>query len=137
MDMEATKRSSLIIGRVIAKAWNDAHYREALRGRPVETLAAAGIRPPEGVELVVLEDTPDLVHVVVPAPWTARLGHEGVSQVMSDPKGALKRAGLPVVDRARYVVAQDTVRRRHLVIPVAPSPAELSIEVIDFFGGGQ
>jgi hypothetical protein len=135
MDKDATKRSSLIIGRVIAKAWNDAHYREALRVRPIETLAAAGIRPPEGVVLVVLEDTPDLVHVVIPAPWTARLGSGGESQVRSDPKGALKRAGLPVVDNARYVVAQDTARQRHLVIPVAPSRSELSIEVLDIFGG--
>ncbi|MEI6451681.1 MAG: NHLP leader peptide family RiPP precursor, partial [Actinomycetes bacterium] len=53
---------------LLARARTDDELRGRLRADPRGTLAGeAGIEVPEGVSVVVVEDTPEAVHLVLPA----------------------------------------------------------------------
>ncbi len=53
---------------LLARARTDDELRGRLRADPKGTLAGeAGIEVPEGVSVVVVEDTPEAVHLVLPA----------------------------------------------------------------------
>jgi len=53
---------------LLARARTDDELRGRLRADPKGTLAGeAGIDVPEGVSVVVVEDTPEAVHLVLPA----------------------------------------------------------------------
>jgi hypothetical protein len=54
--------------QLLARARTDDELRGRLRADPKGTLAGeAGIEVPEGVAVVVVEDTPEAVHLVLPA----------------------------------------------------------------------
>jgi Nitrile hydratase, alpha chain len=53
--------------KVIAKAWGDDAFRAQLLADPNAALAAEGITAPEGKTFAIVEDTDDVVHVVLPA----------------------------------------------------------------------
>lgn len=53
--------------KVIAKAWGDEAFRAQLLADPTAALAAEGVTAPEGTTFAVVEDTADVVHVVLPA----------------------------------------------------------------------
>lgn len=52
--------------QIVAKAWGNEVYRQRLLRDPKGTLASEGVSLPDDVEVKVLEDTPKLVHFVVP-----------------------------------------------------------------------
>lgn len=54
------------IGDIIDHAWRDAEFRALCRTNPRQALAAHGIDLPADVSLVVVENTPDRVHLVIP-----------------------------------------------------------------------
>jgi hypothetical protein len=54
--------------RIIGQAMSDANFRKKLLTDPVGTLRGAGVEVPDGVSVRVVEDTPTLVHVVLPPP---------------------------------------------------------------------
>ncbi|HAE47093.1 MAG: NHLP leader peptide family natural product precursor [Tistrella sp.] len=54
------------IGDIIDHAWRDAEFRALCRTDPRQALAAHGIDLPADVSLVVVENTPDRVHLVIP-----------------------------------------------------------------------
>lgn len=54
--------------QVIAHSWGDPDYRAKLLADPAGTLADdAGFRVPEGKRIVIVEDTDDVIHLVLPA----------------------------------------------------------------------
>lgn len=53
--------------KVIAKAWGDDAFRAQLLADPTAALAAEGITAPAGKSFAIVEDTDDVVHVVLPA----------------------------------------------------------------------
>ncbi len=56
-----------------AEAWSDAEFKKQLIENPGAVLAGLGIEPPagmEGVNLKVVENTADTVHLVLPVPPT-------------------------------------------------------------------
>ena len=53
--------------KVIAKAWGDDAFRAQLLADPTAALAREGINAPEGKTFAIVEDTDDVVHVVLPA----------------------------------------------------------------------
>jgi len=53
--------------KVIAKAWGDEAFRAQLLADPTAALAAEGVDAPAGKTFAVVEDTDDVVHVVLPA----------------------------------------------------------------------
>ena len=57
-------------GKVAAKAWSDADFKQRLLTDPRAALAELGVKPPQGTEnvtLKVVENTADIVFLVLPA----------------------------------------------------------------------
>ena len=54
------------IQQIIAKAWSDDVYKQKLLNETAATLLGEGIELPVGVELKVLENTPQVTYVVLP-----------------------------------------------------------------------
>jgi len=54
------------LDRLLAKASTDSAFRTQLLQDPPAALAAAGLKTPPGVALKVIEDSPTLVHLVLP-----------------------------------------------------------------------
>lgn len=58
---------SQTLQRIVSKCWSDASYKTRLLADPAGVFKAEGLPMPEGVELRVLEDTDQTVHLVIPA----------------------------------------------------------------------
>ncbi|GAB3805384.1 hypothetical protein GCM10028798_27140 [Humibacter antri] len=57
-----------VFAQVIAHSWGDPDYRAKLLADPTGTLADdAGFQVPEGKRVVIVEDTDDVIHLVLPA----------------------------------------------------------------------
>ncbi|MBU0942918.1 MAG: NHLP leader peptide family RiPP precursor [Proteobacteria bacterium] len=52
--------------QIIAKAWSDDVYKEKLLSEPAATLRGEGIELPAGVELKIVENTPQVTYMVLP-----------------------------------------------------------------------
>lgn len=55
------------LAKVLAKAWSDDDFHARLLADGAGTLAAEGVEIPEGARVVVLENTDEVVHLVIPA----------------------------------------------------------------------
>lgn len=55
------------IQHVLIRCWTDPDFKRALVDSPAALLASEGIVVPAGVNVVVVEDEPDRVHLVIPA----------------------------------------------------------------------
>ncbi len=53
--------------KAIARAWADEAYKAKLLADPHSALAEAGVEIPEGVTVKIVENTADIVHLVLPA----------------------------------------------------------------------
>jgi len=62
--------------RIIAKAWADDDFKARLLADPAAVAAAEGIAVPAGVKIVVHENKPGELHVVLPAKPDAALSDE-------------------------------------------------------------
>lgn len=66
--------------RIIAKAWQDAEFRQALESDPKGTLSRElevfqpGAKLPENLKVTVLEETPEQLYLVIPNNPTAASG---------------------------------------------------------------
>ncbi len=61
-----SKKNELIKAKAIAKAWADPEFRARLKADPKTVLTEMGMEGLEGKNVVVVEDTPEKRHVVVP-----------------------------------------------------------------------
>ena len=52
---------------IVARAWRDPVFKEALLADPRAALRAAGVALPDGIEIVAHEDTAERLHIVLPA----------------------------------------------------------------------
>ena len=52
--------------QIVAKAWSNAVYKQRLLRDPKGTLRSEGVELGDDVEVQVLEDTPQVVHFVLP-----------------------------------------------------------------------
>jgi hypothetical protein len=53
--------------QIIAKCWTDRGFEQQLLADPAGALAAEGISVPDGVTVKVVQDTEQVVHLVIPA----------------------------------------------------------------------
>lgn len=68
--------------RIIAKAWADDSFKARLLADPAAVAAAEGIPVPPGLKIVIHENKPGELHVVLPAKPTSELSDaelEGVA----------------------------------------------------------
>ena len=53
--------------RIIAKCWEDEAFKKRLMADPAGTLKSEGLKFPEGVTISVLENSPEIWTLVIPA----------------------------------------------------------------------
>jgi hypothetical protein len=138
-------------------AVKDPEFRERLKANPRKTIEQAyGIKVPQSVQLLVIEDSADRVHLVIPAAPGERGKEVGLialileemreapkfkARVIDDPKGTFeKRTGLKLPDRPNVVVLEDTRELVHLHLPPASHEDAFSVDPVvissGVWGGG-
>ncbi|MEM7069365.1 MAG: NHLP leader peptide family RiPP precursor [Pseudomonadota bacterium] len=54
--------------KLMKRAWEDEDFASKLKSKPTEAMAEElGIEVPDDIEIEVLEDTPQKIHLVIPA----------------------------------------------------------------------
>lgn len=54
------------LGRIVAKAWQNDDFKRALIADPLAVLEREGVTVPAGIDIRVLEDSEQIVHLVLP-----------------------------------------------------------------------
>lgn len=122
--------------RVVARAWLDEAFKRQLLRDAKSALRSIGIEPGPSPELVVLEDTPKVHHVVVctlcscyprallgiPPDWYKSRAYR--SRVVKEPRAVLREFGTVLVDNVQVRVADSTADVRYIVLPTRPAGTE-------------
>src|SRR3974377_418385 len=122
--------------RVVARAWVDPAYKQRLLTNATAAITELGYSGPEGEQMMVLENTPQVHNLVVCTlcscyPWPV-LGLPPVwyksaayrSRAVIDPRGLLREFGLPLPDEVELRVWDSTADLRYLVLPERPPETE-------------
>jgi nitrile hydratase len=118
--------------RVVARAWTDPAFKQRLLSDATATLADLGFLGRQGEDMVVLENTETVHHMVVCTlcscyPWPV-LGLPPVwyksapyrSRAVIDPRGVLRDFGVQLPDDVEVRVWDSTAELRYLVLPRRP-----------------
>jgi len=122
--------------RMVAKAWTDPAFRASMLEDGSKAAESLGI-PMRGMPpLGVLEDTPDLHHLVVctlcscypravlgyPPFWYKSAAYR--ARAVRDPRGLLAEWGTALPDSVRLRVVDSTADYRWMVLPLRPAGTE-------------
>ncbi len=133
---EMDSRTPALGARVIAKAWVDPAFKARLLSNARAAIAELGIDIGSVAEIVAVENTEKVHHVVVctlcscyprgllgyPPGWYKSLNYR--SQMVTDPRGVLKEFGLELDPSVEVRVLDSTADIRYLVIPARPPGTE-------------
>ena len=122
--------------KVVAKAWSDPAFKAQLLSDPKTAIEALGYDVGPAPNLVVLENTDGLHHVVVctlcscyprvllgpPPDWYKSKEYRG--RVVIDPRGVLTEFGTQLDDAVEIKVVDSTADMRYLVLPPRPADTE-------------
>ena len=121
---------------VVAKAWTDPGFKQALIKDATEAVASLGYCGRQGEHLEVVENTNDTHNLVVCTlcscyPWTV-LGLPPAwyksapyrSRAVSDPRGVLEEFGTKLDEQSTIRVWDSTSEMRYLVLPQRPQGTE-------------
>jgi len=120
----------MALGKTIASAWIDPEFKSRLFANPRSILMEAGLMPPPQLQLLVMENTTQKVHITLPAPWADTSNPEFIQRMQTNPKAILSKAGIKVPKNAELIFLENTNIKMHIVLPVAPGYEEISIEKI-------
>jgi nitrile hydratase subunit alpha len=122
--------------RVVAKAWADPAFAEALRQDATAAIASLGYSGRQGEHMVAVFNTPEQHHMVVCTlcscyPWPV-LGLPPVwyksaayrSRAVREPRAVLAEFGVTLPARQQVRVWDSTAEVRYLVIPERPAGTE-------------
>jgi nitrile hydratase len=122
--------------RVVAKAWSDPAFKQALLADASKAVSALGHESRVGDHLVAVENTPALHNMIVCTlcscyPWEV-LGLPPVwyksapyrSRAVKDPRGVLADFGVKLPKETEIRVWDSTAETRFLVLPMRPSGTE-------------
>src|SRR5919108_6381537 len=122
--------------RVVAKAWNDPAFKQALLADASKAVSALGHESRVGDHLVAVENTPALHNMVVCTlcscyPWEI-LGLPPVwyksapyrSRAVMDPRGVLSDFGVTLPGDTEIRVWDSTAETRFMVVPPRPAGTE-------------
>ena len=121
--------------RMIARAWSDEGYLERVRGNATEAAKELGLEP-TWLNLIVLENTPDVHNVVVctlcscypwpllglPPDWYKSRAYR--SDIVTKPREILKRFGTSLPENTSVRVHDSSADMRYLVMPMRPANTE-------------
>jgi len=122
--------------RVVARAWVDPGYKAWLLRDATAAIAAMGYQGRQGEHMVVLENTPQVHHMVVctlcscypwpvlglPPTWYKSAPYR--SRAVKDPRGVLAEFGVTLPADTQVHVADSTAEVRYLVLPMRPEGTE-------------
>jgi hypothetical protein len=78
---EKAQEQAKKLEQLIAKTWADEVFKKRLIADPAAVLKEAGMEVPEGVKVIVVEDTNTVMHLVLPPkPSDDELSEEQLSQ---------------------------------------------------------
>jgi nitrile hydratase len=119
--------------QVVAKAWTDPVFKQRLLADATTVLGELGFLGRQGEDMVVLENTPAIHHMVVCTlcscyPWPV-LGLPPVwyksapyrAKAVIDPRGVLRDFGVELPDDIEVRVWDSTAELRYLVLPQRPA----------------
>jgi nitrile hydratase len=122
--------------RVVAKAWSDPAFKQALLADASKAVSALGHESRVGDHLVAVENTPALHNMIVCTlcscyPWEV-LGLPPVwyksapyrSRAVKDPRGVLADFGVTLPKETEIRVWDSTAETRFLVLPMRPVGTE-------------
>jgi nitrile hydratase subunit alpha len=122
--------------QVVAKAWADDKFRQALLNDATEAVASLGFMGRQGEHLKVVENSDEVHNLVVCTlcscyPWTV-LGLPPAwyksapyrSRAVSEPRAVLAEFGTSLPDTTRVQVWDSTAELRYLVLPKRPAGTE-------------
>jgi Nitrile hydratase, alpha chain len=122
--------------RLVARAWVDSGFKERLLADAREAALELDLDPGPAPDLVALENTEKLHHMVVctlcscypkgllgpPPDWYKSLPYR--SRAVSDPRGVLEEFGLTLDEGTEVRVVDSTADIRYLVVPRRPQGTE-------------
>jgi nitrile hydratase len=122
--------------RVVAKAWSDPAFRQALLDDATKAVGALGLVSRVGDHLIAVENTPARHNMIVCTlcscyPWEV-LGLPPVwyksapyrSRAVSDPRGVLADFGVTLPAETEIRVWDSTAETRFIVLPMRPPGTE-------------
>jgi nitrile hydratase len=122
--------------KVVARAWTDPDYKTRLLQDGTSAIAELGFSGREGIDMVVLENTPTLHHVVVctlcscypwpvlglPPSWYKSYAYR--SRVVREPRAVLHEFGLDLPESVEIRVWDSNSDVRYMVLPQRPAGTE-------------
>jgi hypothetical protein len=72
--------AELRYARLIARAWSDPDFKRRLLDEPAGALSDFGVSIPHGIRVRVVENTSDVVHLVLPAKPPGDLSDEQLEE---------------------------------------------------------
>lgn len=122
--------------KAIAKAWVDPEYKKRLLANATRAVAELGISGMEGENLVAVENTDDVHHVIVctlcscypwpvlglPPRWYKDAPYR--SRVVREPRSVLAEFGTLVPDSKEVKVLDSNVEVRYFIMPQRPAGSE-------------
>jgi nitrile hydratase len=131
-----TKVGPHIGARVVAKAWTDPSFKQALLDDATKAVLALGIINRVGDHLIAVENTPKMHNMIVCTlcscyPWEV-LGLPPVwyksapyrSRAVNDPRGVLADFGVKLPADTAIRVWDSTAETRFIVLPMRPKGTE-------------
>lgn len=129
-------RSEATGAKLVARAWVDPAFKKRLIAEPKAAATEMGIDVSNTPELVVLENTPRLHHLVtctlcscypkailgIPPAWYKSVEYR--ARAVVDPRGVLKEFGTALGDDVELRVLDSTADMRYLVLPLRPDGSE-------------
>jgi hypothetical protein len=128
--MKENERNRAIVAEVVARAWREPPFLSQLRHNPKAVLQQAGANIPAAMDVVLLENTPTLINVILPpmaltSKYEARM--QQASQLLKD---------LP--EDMEVHLHRDSDSRAFIVLPEAPAAGgELSDKQLEHAVGGK
>jgi nitrile hydratase len=122
--------------RAIAKAWVDPEYKQRLLANATKAVAELGISGMEGENLVAVENTDDVHHVIVctlcscypwpvlglPPRWYKDAPYR--SRVVREPRAVLAEFGTEIPASKEVKVLDSNVEVRYFIVPQRPLGSE-------------
>jgi nitrile hydratase subunit alpha len=129
-----TKIGPHIGARVVAKAWNDSTFKQALLAEGTKAVASLGYRV--GDHLVAVENTPQRHNIVVctlcscypwdvlglPPVWYKSFAYR--SRTVKEPRSVLADFGVSLPSTIEIRVWDSTAETRYLVLPIRPAETD-------------
>jgi hypothetical protein len=100
-------------GDIVSKCWNDEAFKKRFMSDPKSVLAEHGMAVPEGLNVKVVENTDDLMHITLP-PKPAKPGELSDAALDQVSGGAGTITTSPTLQRTNYTLITSTIQRATL-----------------------